>query len=132
MLAHDATITDCDWHGLYDRTEIDANARPVVLEDNVWLGDGAFVGKGVHIGENSIVGAHAVVTRDVPANVVVAGNPARIVKKLDPQKGFRTRMDLFKDVPALDRFMDQAYAEMLQGNTLLDWLRSRLAPDRDD
>ena len=132
MLAHNATISDCDWHGLYDRTRIDENAKAVVLEQNVWLGDGVFVGKGVHIGENSIAGAHAVVTRDVPANVVVAGNPARIVKKLDPEKGFRTRMDLLADVPALDRFMDRAYAEMLQGNTLLDWMRSRIAPGKDD
>jgi acetyltransferase-like isoleucine patch superfamily enzyme len=132
MLAHDATLSDCDWHGLYDRTKIDDNAKPVVLEKNVWLGDGAFVGKGVTIGQNSIVGARAVVTRDVPANVVVAGNPAKVVKKLDPEGAFHTRMDLLADPPALDRFMDKAYADMLAHNTLLDWVRSRIAPGKED
>jgi maltose O-acetyltransferase len=57
-------------------------ARPIVIEDNVWLGGGAIVLPGVTIGENSVVGAGAVVTRDVPANVVVAGNPARIIRSL--------------------------------------------------
>ncbi len=132
MLAHSATVSDCDWHGIYDRTQIDDNAKPVTLADNVWLGDGAFVGKGVTIGKNSIVGARAVVTRDVPANVVVAGNPARVVKELDPDAEFRTRMDLLADPPSLDRFMDKAYEQMLQNNTLLDWLRSRLAPGKED
>jgi acetyltransferase-like isoleucine patch superfamily enzyme len=132
MLAHDATLSDCDWHGLYDRTKIDDNAKPVVLENNVWLGDGAFVGKGVTIGQNSIVGARAVVTRDVPANVVVAGNPAKVVKKLDPEGAFHTRMDLLADPPSLDAFVDQAYAKMLEHNTLLDWVRSRIAPGKED
>ncbi len=132
MLARDATISDCDWHGLYDRTSIDTNAKPVELAQNVWLGDGVFVGKGVTIGKNSIVGARTVVTRDVPPNVVVAGNPAKIVKKLDPEAEFRTRMDLLADPPSLDRFMDNAYAEMLHNNTLLDWVRSRIAPGKED
>jgi acetyltransferase-like isoleucine patch superfamily enzyme len=54
---------------------------PVVIQDNVWIGMGAVVLKGVTIGENSIVAAGAIVTADVPQNVVVAGNPARIVKQ---------------------------------------------------
>ncbi|PHS22538.1 MAG: acetyltransferase [Robiginitomaculum sp.] len=132
MLAHSVTVSDCDWHGIYDRTQIDDNAKPVTLADNVWLGDGAFVGKGVTIGQNSIVGARAVVTRDVPANVVVAGNPARVVKELEPDAEYRTRMDLLADPPALDRYMDKAYEDMLQNNTLLDWLRSRIAPGKKD
>ncbi len=56
--------------------------RPVHIGDNVWIGMGAIILKGVTIGENSVVGAGAVVTRDVPPNVVVAGNPAQIVRKL--------------------------------------------------
>lgn len=54
---------------------------PVVIEDRVWIGFGASILKGVRIGEGAIVGAKSVVTRDVPAYAVVAGNPARIIKK---------------------------------------------------
>jgi acetyltransferase-like isoleucine patch superfamily enzyme len=58
---------------------------PVVLENNVWVGSQVSVLPGVRIGENSVVGIHAVVVRPVPANVLVAGNPARVVRRLDPQ-----------------------------------------------
>ncbi len=58
-------------------------AEPIVIEDNVWLGGGAIVLPGVTIGRNSVVGAGAVVTRDVPANTVVVGNPAKVVRNLD-------------------------------------------------
>lgn len=57
-------------------------AKPITLEGNVWLGGGVIVLAGVTIGENSIVGAGSVVTKDVPANVVVAGNPARVIRNL--------------------------------------------------
>jgi len=132
MFASGALISDCDWHGIYDRTEIDARSKPVILEQNVWIGTNALVCKGVTIGKNSIVGAGAVITKNVPANVIVAGNPAKIVKKLDPGGPFRTRMDMLKDGEALERFMDAAYEEMLSGNTVLNWLRSRIAPTKDD
>lgn len=55
---------------------------PVVIEDNVWIGMNAIVLKGVTIGENSIVAAGSIVAKSVPANVVVAGNPAVVVKQL--------------------------------------------------
>lgn len=58
------------------------SARPITLEDNVWLGGGVVVCPGVTIGENSVVGAGAVVTRDIPPNVVAVGNPARVIKQL--------------------------------------------------
>lgn len=54
--------------------------KPIVIEDDVWIGAGAFLGPGVRIGRGSVVGARAVVTRDVPSWKVVAGNPARIIK----------------------------------------------------
>lgn len=60
----------------------DITARPVLIKDNVWIGFNAVILKGVTIGENSIIAAGAVVTKDVPANVVVAGNPGVIVKHL--------------------------------------------------
>jgi acetyltransferase-like isoleucine patch superfamily enzyme len=56
--------------------------RPVVIEEGVWLAAQAVVLKGVRIGARSVVGAGAVVTDDVPADSVVAGNPARVVKPL--------------------------------------------------
>jgi maltose O-acetyltransferase len=58
-------------------------ARPITIGDNVWLGGGAIVLPGVTIGENTVVGAGAVVVRDLPADVVAVGNPARIVRRLD-------------------------------------------------
>lgn len=58
-------------------------ARPVVIEDNVWIGGGAILLPGVTIGRNAVVGAGAVVTRSVPANMVVAGNPARVLREIE-------------------------------------------------
>ncbi|CAN5132895.1 sugar O-acetyltransferase [soil metagenome] len=57
-------------------------AETIAIGDNVWLGGGVIVCPGVRIGENSVVGAGAVVTRDVPANVVVVGNPARVLRSV--------------------------------------------------
>src|SRR5438477_1526329 len=54
--------------------------RPVKISDNVWIGMNAIILKGVTIGENSVVAAGAVVTKSVPANCIVAGNPAAVVK----------------------------------------------------
>ena len=60
------------------------SSAPITLEDNVWLGGSVVVCPGVTIGENSIIGAGAVVTRDIPANCIAVGNPARVIKDLDP------------------------------------------------
>src|SRR6266550_1183512 len=54
---------------------------PVKIADNVWIGMNATILKGVTIGENSVVAAGSVVTKSVPPNIVVAGNPAVVVKK---------------------------------------------------
>ena len=53
----------------------------MVIEDNVWVGSRALILKGVRVGKGSIVAAGAVVTKDVPQNCIVAGNPAKIVKE---------------------------------------------------
>ena len=58
-------------------------AEPIVIEDNVWLGGGAILLPGVTIGRNAVVGAGAVVSRSVPANTVVAGNPARVIREIE-------------------------------------------------
>lgn len=57
-------------------------AQPIVIGDNVWLGGGVIVCPGVTIGENSVIGAGSVVTRDIPANVVAVGNPARVIRSV--------------------------------------------------
>ncbi|MFF3864790.1 sugar O-acetyltransferase [Micromonospora sp. NPDC001898] len=57
-------------------------AQPITIGDNVWLGGGVIVLAGVSIGDNTVVGAGAVVNRDLPANVVAVGNPARVVREI--------------------------------------------------
>lgn len=63
------------------RAKLEA-AKPITIGDNVWLGGGVVVCPGVTIGDNTVVGAGSVVVKDLPANVVAVGNPARIVRKL--------------------------------------------------
>jgi maltose O-acetyltransferase len=58
-------------------------AKAIVIEDNVWLGGGAILLPGVRIGRNAVVGAGAVVTRSVPANTVVVGNPAGVIREIE-------------------------------------------------
>lgn len=67
-------------HDLYDHQIL--TCKPVVLKRNCWIGAGATILPGVTVGENAVVGAGSVVTRDVEANTVVVGNPARVVKTL--------------------------------------------------
>jgi acetyltransferase-like isoleucine patch superfamily enzyme len=57
-------------------------AAPVRIGEHVWIGFNSFIGKGVSIGDRSIVAAYSVVTKDVPADCLVAGNPARVVRSL--------------------------------------------------
>lgn len=58
-------------------------AAPVRIGNNVWIGGGAIVCPGVTIGENTTIGAGSVVVKDIPANVVAAGNPCRVIRGLD-------------------------------------------------
>lgn len=57
-------------------------AKPIVIERNVWIAAGAAVTGGVTVGENSVVAAGSVVTRDVPPNTLVGGNPARVIRSI--------------------------------------------------
>jgi acetyltransferase-like isoleucine patch superfamily enzyme len=80
------TIMDCDGHPI-DRREPEGDLsklvmRPIEIKDNAWIGMGALILKGVTIGRASVVAAHSVVTKSVPDNTIVAGNPARVVKTL--------------------------------------------------
>lgn len=132
LFAANSTVTDSDWHGLYNRIDPAPEGRDVVLGDNVWVGDGAFIAKGVTIGDHAVIGARSVVTRDIPAYAVVAGAPAKIIKMLDPETPMTTRLDMLGNPGNIDRFMDNAYREELKGNSTLGWLRSRLFPQRGD
>ena len=58
--------------------------KPIVIEDKVWIGINSAVLPGVRIGYGSIIGANSVVTKDVPPMTIVAGNPARVIKKICP------------------------------------------------
>ncbi len=58
-------------------------AKPIFISDNVWIGGAAVLLPGVSIGRNAVVGAGAVVTRSVPSNTVVAGNPARVIREIE-------------------------------------------------
>jgi 2,3,4,5-tetrahydropyridine-2,6-dicarboxylate N-acetyltransferase len=70
--------------------------QPVIIEDNVLVGANAVILEGVRIGQGSVVAAGAVVTEDVPAGVVVAGTPARIIKAKDEKTEAKT--ELLKDL----------------------------------
>lgn len=62
-------------------------AKPIVIERNVWIATGATIIGGVTVGENSVVAAGAVVTRDVPPNSLVAGVPAKVIRALTEHPG---------------------------------------------
>lgn len=130
MLASGAYVTDSDWHGIYDRVSM-GRAQPVRLEKNVWIGDSAIVCKGVTIGENSIVGAGAIVVSSIPPNSVAVGNPARVVRTLDPNETFTTRKDWYADPARLAREFIKWEQAVLKGNTFFGWLRHLVFPRRD-
>lgn len=73
-------IIDSNWHSDDPRSGI---PKPIHIESNVWLGVNVTVLKGVHIGTNSVIGAGSVVTRNIPANVIAAGNPCEVIKKIN-------------------------------------------------
>jgi acetyltransferase-like isoleucine patch superfamily enzyme len=99
VISYNTTIADSDFHPRDPESrkqDAVANAplgnregrpalvcRPVVIEDDVWIGIGAIVLKGVHVGAGARIGAGAVVTKDVPARAVLRGNPAQIVLERD-------------------------------------------------
>lgn len=132
LLATDVYISDCDWHGAYDRLYSRGKSAPVTLKRNVWVSERAVICRGVTIGENSIVGAAAVVTRDVPDNVVVVGNPACVVRELDPERDFVSREHFYAAPDDTFEWMRQAERDFLADNSLRGWLRYLLQPRRGD
>ena len=132
MLAQGVFITDSDWHGIYDRSLAIGNTAPVRIGNNCWIGDSAIVAKGVSIGENSIVGAGSVVVRDIPANAIAAGNPAVVLKNLDPEKPVKTRSEWLADPHALAAQFDLIDRHLMEKNTWWGWIRSLVLPRKGD
>jgi acetyltransferase-like isoleucine patch superfamily enzyme len=132
MLANRVYVTDADWHDLYDRSMFVGQSSPVRIGKNVWLGDSAIVCKGVTIGDNSIIGAGAVVVKDIPPNVIAAGNPAAVLKQLDKAKPMQTREDWFSIIARLTAEVKEKEKNDLKGNTLPGWLRSLVFPMKGD
>ena len=83
MLSYDIEIRNTDSHKIYDKntTERINEGSSINIGNHVWLGMRAIILKGVTIGDNSIVAAGSIVTKDVKANTIVSGNPARQVKE---------------------------------------------------
>ena len=131
MIASNVYITDSDWHDIYNRIAHGKTA-PVRIGKNVWIGDSAIICKGVTIGENSIIGAGAVVVNPIPANVIAAGNPAKVVKSLDSKEKITTRARWFAEPEKLFKESNLWEKAMLEKNTLLHWLRYLFFPKKGD
>lgn len=90
LIASNCYIAGCYGHPTSpnERREkkAEANLGTLIIEDNVWIGTGSKIMKNITIGKNSVVAAGSVVTTDVPENVVVAGNPAVVIKLLGDEK----------------------------------------------
>lgn len=88
LLGANVTIADTDFHALkpdgrrFNKNPQDTGTKPIKIEDNVFIGAGAMILKGVRVGSNSVIGAGSIATKDVPSDVIVAGNPAKILKCL--------------------------------------------------
>lgn len=76
----DGSGHDLSFNSVSNRIKTKGSSKPIVIEDDVWLGANCIILPGVRIGKGSVIGAGSVVTREIPPMVVAAGNPARLVK----------------------------------------------------
>ena len=77
--------------------------EPIILEENVWIGAAAGLLPGTRIGRNSVVGFGAVCSGDYPANAIIAGNPARVVRELRGSERTPSRLGLELRAPSLGK-----------------------------
>ena len=86
VVGANTTITDTDFHpldpALRRRDPLAGQTRPVIIEDDVFIGMNCLILKGVTLGAGSVIGAGSVVTRSIPPGVIAAGNPARVLRDL--------------------------------------------------
>jgi acetyltransferase-like isoleucine patch superfamily enzyme len=78
VIGDETIIRDSDHHTIIGLEHIPT--KPIYIADHVWIGQRVLILKGVSIGSNAIVAAGSVVTKDVPENSIVAGNPAKVIK----------------------------------------------------
>lgn len=85
MIGANVLITDFDWHSLDPTARsqgASSESNPIIIGDNVFIGYSAIILKGVSVGKNSVIGANSVVTSNIPANVIAAGNPCKVISEL--------------------------------------------------
>ncbi|MEN6433165.1 MAG: acyltransferase [Smithella sp.] len=132
MTAQNVSISDADWHDIYDRSMPIGKTQAVTIGNNVWLGDSVIVGKGVTIGDNAVIGAGSIVVKDIPANAIAVGNPATVIKYLDPDKPIKTRTDWLSNPAKLAKDFEIIDRSLMKGNTIAGWFRSLLFPCKGD
>jgi len=132
MTAQNVSISDADWHDIYDRSMPIGKTQAVTIGNNVWLGDSVIVNKGVTIGDNAVIGAGSIVVKDIPANAIAVGNPATVIKYLDPDKPLKTRTDWLSNPAKLASDFEIIDRALMKGNTLAGWFRSLFFPRKGD
>jgi acetyltransferase-like isoleucine patch superfamily enzyme len=81
VIAQNVVIRDSDIHSIIIDGEAQGNTAPIQIGNHVWIGTNATILKGVNIGNNAVIAAGSMVTKDIPANCLVGGNPAKIIKE---------------------------------------------------
>ena len=120
LLGHYTFILDNNEHDLQHHRMLPPS-EPVVIEDHVWIGSRVCVLPGVRIGHHSAIGAGSVVTTDIPAYCLAAGNPARVVRRIGPGD---------VDLPSVDRSVPRAAEIFLDGRVIPDEKRLSVASVR--
>lgn len=85
LIGHNVVFATLN-HGFAPADRASLYPAPIVLGKNVWVGSNSTLLQGIRIGDNAVIGAGSVVTKDVPANTIVGGVPARILRQIDTEK----------------------------------------------